>query len=82
MLKPFFYIKPIMQTIEFPLSGEYIELLQLLKASGLAQTGGHAKIIVTEGEVFRDGEVELRKRAKIRKGDSIVVGGEITIKVI
>jgi ribosome-associated protein len=70
-----------MQTIEFPLTGEYIELLQLLKATGIAQTGGHAKIIVAEGEVIRDGEVELRKRAKIRKGDALTVGGEVTIKV-
>jgi ribosome-associated protein len=71
-----------MQTIEFPLTGEYIELLQLLKATGIAQTGGHAKIIVAEGEVVRDDEVELRKRAKIRKGDTLVVGGEVTLKVI
>ena len=38
---------------------------------GIAATGGHAKFIVDEGEVFRNGEVELRKRAKLVPGDVI-----------
>lgn len=58
----------------FAIDGEYIELIQLLKATGVAQTGGHAKMIVSEGDVFRNGEVELRKRAKLIKGDRIEVG--------
>lgn len=68
-----------MDTIEFNLEGEYIELLQLLKATGIAQTGGHAKMIVDEGGVVRDGEVETRKRAKIRKGDVVEVEGNLKI---
>jgi ribosome-associated protein len=68
-----------METIEFNLEGEYIELLQLLKATGIAQTGGHAKMIVDDGGVVRDGEVETRKRAKIRKGDVIEIEGSIKI---
>jgi ribosome-associated protein len=71
-----------MQTVEFSLKGEYIELTQLLKAVNIAQTGGHAKIIVEEGAVVRDGEVESRKRAKIRRGEEIKVDDEIIIKVI
>lgn len=71
-----------MQTIEFSLEGEYIELTQLLKAVGIAQTGGHAKIIVEEGAVVRDGEVETRKRAKIRKGEEIKVEDEVNIKIV
>ena len=71
-----------MQTIEFLLEGEYIELTQLLKAVNIAQTGGHAKIIVEEGAVIRDGEVETRKRAKIRKGEEVKVEDELIIKVI
>ena len=71
-----------MQTVEFSLKGEYIELTQLLKAVNIAQTGGHAKIIVEEGAVVRDGEVESRKRAKIRRGEELKVDDEIIIKVI
>ena len=58
---------------EFKIKGEYIELIQLLKAQGIAQTGGHAKMIVDEGVVFRNGEVETRKRAKLVIGDVIEI---------
>lgn len=71
-----------MQTIEFLLEGEYIELIQLLKAANVAQTGGHAKIIVDEGAVVRNGEIETRKRAKIRKGEEVMIEDELIIKVV
>lgn len=61
---------------EFKLTTEYIELNKLLKLLRIAQTGGHAKIIVEEGEVLRNGEPEFRKRAKLVKGDVIEVMGE------
>ena len=61
---------------EFKLTSEYIELVKLLKLLQIAQTGGHAKIIVEEGEVIRNGEQEFRKRAKLRTGDVIEVLGE------
>ena len=60
---------------EFKIEGEYIELIQLLKVLGIASTGGHAKFIVDEGEVLRNGEVETRKRAKLIPGDIIEVDG-------
>jgi ribosome-associated protein len=59
--------------IEFKINGDYIELLALLKAIGIAQTGGHAKMIVDEGVVVRNGDIELRRRAKCIKGDVIIV---------
>ncbi len=62
-----------MEEINFTIEGEYIELIQLLKAIGLAQTGGHAKMIVNEGLVNRNGEIETRKRAKLISGDIIEV---------
>jgi ribosome-associated protein len=62
-----------MENREFKITGEFIELIQLLKAIGLAQTGGHAKIIVDEELVKRNGEIELRKRAKLVPGDIIEV---------
>ena len=61
---------------EFKLTSEYIELVKLLKLLQIAQTGGHAKIIVENGEVIRNGEPEFRKRAKLRSGDKIEVMGE------
>lgn len=61
---------------EFKLTSEYVELVKLLKLLRIAQTGGHAKIIVEEGEVIRNGEPEFRKRAKLVKGDVIEVMGE------
>lgn len=61
---------------EFKLSGEYIELVKLLKLLRIAESGGHAKIMVEEGEVFLDGKQEFRKRAKLRPGNVIEVLGE------
>lgn len=69
----------IMEEIEFTINGEFIELIGLLKATGIAQTGGHAKMIVEDEEVYRNGELEIRKRAKLVSGDVIEVGGEVRI---
>jgi ribosome-associated protein len=66
---------------EFKIEGEYIELIQLLKATGLAQTGGHAKWMVDEGEIILNNEVENRKRAKLRSGD-VVKFDSFTINLI
>ncbi len=63
---------------KFKIEGDYIELIALLKATGIAQTGGHAKMIVDDGVVYRNGEVELRKRAKLVPGDKIEIE-DITI---
>lgn len=66
---------------EFKIEGDYIELIALLKATGIAQTGGHAKFIVDEEIVFRNGVLETRKRAKLIPGDVIEVE-DLTIKLI
>ena len=66
---------------EFKLTAEYIELIKLLKLLRIAESGGHAKIIVEDGDVFLNGNQEFRKRAKLRPGDKIkVYGDEILIK--
>ena len=65
---------------KFHLEGEYIELVKLLKATGLCESGGMAKNAVIEGGVTVDGIVELRKRCKIRKGQTVEFN-EIIIKV-
>ncbi|MEZ4937700.1 MAG: RNA-binding S4 domain-containing protein [Crocinitomicaceae bacterium] len=66
--------------MEFKLQGEYIELIKLLKICDIAQTGGHGKILITEGEVKVNGEVETRKRKKLVIGDLIEVEG-VEIKI-
>ena len=56
---------------------EFIELMKLLKIKQIAQTGGHAKIIIENGEVTVNGEQEFRKRKKLRPGDLIEVEGNV-----
>jgi len=67
--------------IEFKVNGEYIPMIQLLKAAGLVLTGGDAQIAVEEGEVKHNGEVDYRKRLKVRSGDNVEFRGQ-QIKVI
>lgn len=52
---------------------EYIELIKLLKTMRISESGGQAKLMVEDGIVFRNGEPEFRKRAKLRAGDLIEV---------
>jgi ribosome-associated protein len=67
---------------EFDLSGQdFIELCNLLKVSGACQTGGHAKLEISEGLVKVDGAQELRKRCKIRV-NQVVEYEDFKIKVI
>lgn len=49
----------------------YIELNKMLKIIQVAQTGGHANLLITSGEIIVNDEVELRKRKKLRKGDCV-----------
>jgi len=56
-------------------SHEFIELNSLLKIMGLCESGGAAKIAIAEGRVKVDGNVELRKRCKIRKGQIVEFEG-------
>jgi len=58
----------------FTLTDEYIELTKLLKVLDLVDSGGQAKLLVEEGHVKRNGEVETRKRAKILRGEQIQIG--------
>jgi ribosome-associated protein len=60
---------------KFKLEDEYIELIKLLKVAGLCGTGGMAKVVTSEGLVKVDGAVELRKRCKVRKGQTVEFQG-------
>ncbi len=64
----------------YQLTEEYIELYKLIKFLDLVDSGADAKMIVADGHVVRNGEVETRKRAKIRAGDILVIG-DVTIEV-
>jgi ribosome-associated protein len=63
-----------MQKVSFELSGEFVELNQLLKLVGLCDSGGAGKMMVAGGTVKVDGKKELRKTAKIRAGQKVSVG--------
>ncbi|MCF8186626.1 MAG: RNA-binding S4 domain-containing protein [Sulfuritalea sp.] len=65
------------QTLSFELSTEYIELCNLLKLVGLADSGGRGKTMVAEGLVQVDGVLESRKTAKIRRGQTVQVAGHV-----
>lgn len=70
-----------MQNTEFVLSGEYIELNNLLKLTGVCDSGGAGKALVASGAVSVDGQPETRKTCKIRAGQKVAVG-DIEISVL
>lgn len=65
---------------EFSINTEYIELIKLLKATRVVENGGMAKAVVEDELVYRNGELETRKRAKITPGEVITLwDNEITV---
>jgi ribosome-associated protein len=70
-----------MQSLTFELNSEFVEVNQLLKLSGLVDSGGAGKNLVATGVVKVDGKKELRKTAKIRAGQTVSVG-DVRISVI
>jgi len=70
-----------MQHIEFRLNRAFVQLNQLLKLTGLCDSGGAGKALVAGGGVSVDGSVELRKTCKIRVGQ-VVKLGEVEIRVV
>ena len=63
-----------MSTTEFVLRGDHITLDALLKATGLASSGGEAKVFITEGRVQVNAEAETRRGRKLRAGDEVALG--------
>jgi ribosome-associated protein len=60
--------------IDFELRGEHITLDALLKATGLAGSGGAAKVLIADGLLQVNGEVDTRRGRKLRAGDEVVLG--------
>lgn len=66
----------------YELNGEeYIELIKLLKIMRVSESGGQAKMMVEDGIVYLNGQLESRKRAKLRSGDVVEVM-DFKIKIV
>lgn len=68
------------ETVSFVLDREFVKLANLLKLTGVADSGGAGKQLVASGAVRVDGVVELRKTCKIHAGQSVRVG-DVLIRV-
>ncbi|MCB9223064.1 MAG: RNA-binding S4 domain-containing protein [Crocinitomicaceae bacterium] len=68
------------RTFDLKPNSEFIELMKLLKFEQVAQTGGHAKMLIEEGLVYVNKEQEFRKRRKLKKGDIVTVE-DISIEI-
>lgn len=66
-----------MTTLLFELDRDHVELNQLLKLTGVCDSGGAGKHLVATGAVRVNGEVELRKTCKIRDGQRVAVGDTV-----
>ncbi len=65
----------------FRISKDYIHMIQLLKALNWVETGGHAQLVVMEGQVHYNGQVDRRKRLKVKVGDVVEFEGK-KVKII
>ncbi len=61
-----------MEIISFSLTGNYIELIKLLKLLNLVESGAAAKLVVNEGLVKCNNKIEYQKRKKLRTGDVVI----------
>jgi ribosome-associated protein len=61
---------------EIEIHREPVELYKLLKFHGLASSGGEAKMIIGDGLVAVNGEIETRKRKKVVSGNIVEFAGE------
>jgi len=61
---------------DFELRGDMIRLGQLLQAAGFADSGGHAKALLSEAAVTVNGEPETRRGRQLHRGDVVAVAGE------
>jgi ribosome-associated protein len=67
--------------MEFKLRGEHVALCDLLKLTGIADSGGQGKLMIANGDVTVDGKPESRKTAKIRADQTVHCLGQ-TVRVV
>ena len=65
---------------ELEIHGDTIRLGQLLKLSGLADSGADAKALLLDHRVTVNGELETRRGRQLHRGDVVAVGDE-TVRV-
>ena len=66
--------------VTYRITGEYIQLIQLLKVLNWVEHGGEAQAAVSAGMVTHNGKVDYRKRLKVRPGDVVAFeGNQVTI---
>lgn len=65
--------------INFSLTQDFIPLIQLLKYTGVAESGAHASILVENNEVLCNKVLETRKRYKVKSGDVIETLGSTIV---
>lgn len=67
--------------MEFKLRGDHVALCDLLKLTGIADSGGQGKLMIANGDVTVDGRPESRKTAKIRADQTVTCQGQ-TVRVV
>ncbi len=66
--------------MQFKITDEYIELYKLIKVADLVDSGAEAQQLIAQEHVKRNGDLETRKRAKIKVGEIITIG-DVSIEV-
>ena len=66
----------VKEKTEIPITTEYIKLESFLKLAGIAETGGLAKGMIQDGEVWVNGEICTMRGKKLRPGDSVSCMGQ------
>ena len=66
---------------DVPITTEFIKLQDAMKLANLVESGGEAKLLIQEGQVFLNGEVCTQRGRKLRPGDSFTFEG-ITCRIV
>jgi len=66
----------------FHLKTEFITLSQLIKAAGIVDMGSDAKLLIQEGNILVNDEIEERRGRKIRAGDTVSLATGEQIEVV
>lgn len=65
---------------EFRLKDDYIKLGQVLKALNLVSSGAEAKLVIQDGQVYVNGQVDTARGRKLFPGDEVTFDGK-TVRI-
>ena len=68
--------------MEVKIETDFIRLDQLLKFIGVAQTGGHSKMLIQDGLIMVNDEICLQRGKKIKRNDKIIIEGNESFIVV